>query len=457
MTQLLVLIGLFAKNSASSVPATLASMPIYLYFFVFCRQLYVQPTKLDDIVVNSKVLLWAFIILLDQLVMIGFSYVSTSQPDLTRGIFTGSVNTILFFANIFLIYYLMLVLIDSHERVLKFVQGTLVTYILFILLVLIPQVIATLSHVLDGWVNLIGGLFEARYVGRNDFYNLGSYVTTQHRVNGFSSEASYLAVLLAVIFIPFILAAIRYNFSYFKNKVDYSVTKYYWVLLLVSFMVLFFAKTTTGFVVILLAGLILLVRLNRERRQHLLLLALVAMVILLILYLNVTYIHDLLNNYLFKKQGTSNRLGGTIGLLVTFLHYPITGVGDGFTAAYNLAYVPIHTIHNWEFRHVYAISGYPILSVWGGWLAGYGLIGIIPVVLFVRHKCQQAVGIYKKLVILPDSESLLYQVLIESFFYALIMFFILALFMFSWISNIYFVVFFFYVVMLKFCAKNVVD
>ncbi|MFC6170171.1 O-antigen ligase family protein [Loigolactobacillus jiayinensis] len=454
MAQWLVLIGLFIKSYGSSIPVTLASIPIYLYFIFLCRKVWQQPEKLDAITFDPKVTLWAFIILIDQLIMIGVSYATTDHPDFTRGIMNSSVNTVAYFGSAFLIYYLLVVLLDSQEQILKFVQGTIKTFVGFTILVLLPQVIATVSPILNGWVNLVGKLFESKHFGRDDFYSMGSYTTTLHRVNGFSSEASFLAVLLAVVFIPLILAAIRYNFSYFKNRVERTTTKFYWVLLVASFLVLFFAKTTTGILVIIFAGLILLVRLESKRRKQLFLFALLACCFVGLLYLTVPYIQNLLDSFLFKKQGTSNRLGGTIGLLLTFLHYPITGVGDGFTSFYNFKFVPLSTTHNWEYQAIFQQSGYPIQSIWGGWLAGYGLIGIGPILIFIYHKCKQAVTLYQKIDLRHDTQLTLYQVLIESFFYSLIMLFILALFTFSWSDSIYLVIFFFYIVMIKFVGSQ---
>lgn len=454
MAQWLVLIGLFTKTYGSSMPATLASLPIYLYFILLCRKLWLQPEKINEITFDPKVTLWTFIVLIDQLIVIGVSYAVTDHPDFTRGIMNSSVNTVAYFGNIFLIYYLTVVLLDSQMQILKFVQGTIRTFIGFTILVLLPQVVATVSPILNGWVNLIGRLFEAKHFGRDDFYSMGSYVTTLHRVNGLSSEASFLAVLLAVVFIPLILAAIRYNYSYFHNQVDRTKNKFYWLMLLASFFVLFFAKTTTGILVIIFAGLILLIRLDVKRRKQLLLLGILACCLLALIYFTVPYIQNLLNSFLFKKQGTSNRLGGTIGLMLTFLHFPITGVGDGFTSFYNFKFVPLSTINNWEYQNVFQKSGYPIQSIWGGWLAGYGLIGVGPILLFVYHKCKQAVKIYQKIDTLKNSSLTLYQVLIESFFYSLFMLVVLALFTFAWADSIYLVIFFFYFVMIKFVGRQ---
>ena len=456
MAQWLVLIGLLTKNYDLSLPMVLTSIPIYFYLIILCWQFFSKPDQIQTITFDTKVLFWIFIILIDQLVMVGFSYVHTDRPNLTRGILTGSLNIILFIGTIFLVYYLMNLMINNQLMALKFVQGTIKTFLGFFALVLLPQVIATVSPILNSWVNLVGRLFEARYVGRDDFYWAGSYVTTQHRINGFSSEASYLAVMLAVIFIPLFLTAIRYKFSFFKNKVNPKSTKYYWLLLMATFFVLFFAKTTTGFVVILLSSLILLIRLDNKRRNRLLVVILLLICLIVLLYINVPYIRTLLNQYLLKKKGTSNRLGGTIGLLMTFLHFPISGVGDGFTGFYNLKYVPTNTIHNWEFRNVYIQSGYPVLSVWGGWLASFGLIGVTPVIIFIVNKCKKARLIYQKLILINSKNSMFYRTLIESFFYFLFMVVVLSLFMFSWTNIIYLVMLFFYIRIIKLSSEELV-
>lgn len=64
-----------------------------------------------------------------------------------------------------------------------------------------------LLHFLKRWKTL----------GPYNYYANGSYVLTQHRVNGFEPEASYLANLLGIVYLPIMVGITTTNQAIFKK------------------------------------------------------------------------------------------------------------------------------------------------------------------------------------------------------------------------------------------------
>ncbi|PIO83055.1 hypothetical protein BSQ39_05435 [Loigolactobacillus backii] len=448
MEWLLIPISMLIKNFSFSLPGIIGTLPVYLFTLLLFFKWVTQPDLFGQLMVSRRVLIGTFAFGISQLIMIFYSYQITNRPQDTSGLSTGPVNVFLFIANLFLVYYLLQVVISDQHKALGFIRSLLITYVVFGILVLIPQIVATRSHLMDGWVNFLGRMFEAEHQGRFDFYRHGSYATTQRRVNGFSQEASFLAAMIGIVFLPIVMAAIKNRYDYFSGKL-HQRQWFYWVLLIFSFIVLFFAKTSTGFIVIALAVVILFFASSASDQRRYLKAGVVALVLLVVLYIADPGVQAILQKYVLNKQGTDNRLGGTIALFLTFLHYPLFGVGRGYTSYYSFLYVPKSTIANPEYFMTFVQTGYPDQSVWGEIFASYGLVTIVPTFLYLYHKVKTALNLKRFFVKQTDSSSILYVTILDSFFYTLIMFAVLAIFTFSWNDEIYFVIFFFYIVIIN--------
>jgi hypothetical protein len=377
--------------------------------------------------------------------MILYSYSVATKKQVTSGLTTGPVNTFIFLGNLCLVYVLIFLSINGINDEKKFFKSIVVTFIVFFILVLFPQIMASFSSVTDRWANLIGKLFESHYAGRA-FYDKGSYVTTMRRVNGLDPEASFLAAKVGIIFVPPVLAAIKNNYNILTDKVNDRMA-WFWLLLLAMCMTLFFAKTTTGMVVIILVLLSLFIVVPKDKRILLWTGYIVAGALMIGLYFTSHSVRNILNHYLFKKTGTDNRLGGTIALLRTFLHYPIFGVGFGYTSYYNFLYVPKWSTHNNEYLYVFLKSraGYPDLSVWGSMLASYGLIGVVPVLVYIKNKIKKALELKSRLKISSNNDSIFLLTVIDSFYFYLAFFAILAIVFFPIHDEVYILMLMFYV------------
>ncbi|MFC4760740.1 O-antigen ligase family protein [Fructobacillus durionis] len=282
------------------------------------------------------------------------------------------------------------VTVTSEQDEKKFVKSGLIALAIYLLLVVLPQILVTLNvHRLNGYVNHLASLFERRWRvhGPNyDFYRKGSYVTSQHRVNGFEPEAAFLANLLGVVYLPILIGLTATGQKFWNwtksRRLDLVLNVFF---ALTLFGILLLAKTTTGILTAVIAFVLWIIWSKGGMRAFLVTMAVLGILLGVAAYIKVPTVHNLLNQFLFAKGGTDNRLGGTIGLLLTFLTHPIFGVGYGYTSFFTIQNVPEYTTRNYEFQHVYSQFGYPNLSDLLGWFASFGLIVMIPAIfLLVR-------------------------------------------------------------------------
>lgn len=438
----------FLPGNFSELP-TLIFLGWLVYYFGFKKE------PLEKIKINNVVLLFLLIANLVQLLTMSYFQTKVARMPMTAtaspGVFHAWLNFTAIELGIVLIYYVVFFNIKTDRHINDFFKVVIITLIVYLIVILLPQVVASRFGFIDGWVNLVGRLFEQRWPGRN-FYAAGSYVTTLRRVNGLAPEAGYLAAQLGIVFIPPLLAALKNRYDYFSSA-DQPMRKY-WYLLGMILVTLLFAKTSTGIVVIGLVLFLLFITGTAAQRKRYLVSYAILVIIGGIGYLLIPSLRDLFNQYIFQKSGTSNRIGGTLGLLATFVHYPLTGVGNSFTNYFLLKFVPFDTRYNAEYFAVYSASGYPVLSNAAGWLAQYGLIVVVPVIIYLYRKIKVAFQIKKQLHNLNDAQALLYKTVIDSFFYSLIMYFILSVLIFTWSENYYFVMFFFYIVVINRIQKR---
>ena len=446
MVYWLVPSGLLTKVLINKGPLISQSAP---FFFMCAFLLYIIlfKKKLTTFKLSLNVLYSTFLILICQIIAIlltNFRY--PREMEQTAGILNGTISVIVTGFIIFVTYYVVQFTFDSEISIKKFFSGSVITFVIYLILILIPQAIDTVTGSIDGYANFIGS-FEQRHVGRNDFYSLGSYVTTLNRVNGLLPEASFLAAMIAIVFIPMIVSGITNHFNLFglKKKCSYIIL---WIVLVTTIIILFLAKTSTGFVAIGLAAIELLIFSNKQDKKIFFGLGLILLVVLIISYFELSFVHTMLNNYLLKKQGISNRLGGTIGLFLTFIHNPIIGIGMGFTSPYVFTYVPFSMTINEEFIKIFSYTGFADQSVWGEIFSYFGLVLVVPMFIFIKGK------IKKSLVILKSSNNSFNKFVMHSFFMYLINLTTISLFSFEWNQCIYYTIFFAYIVAINFISSE---
>lgn len=358
----------------------MVAFPVFIAIIML--QLFRFPKRLKMILPSRSALLLTIILWLAQLIAMGLSYGKTGDTVLTTGIIHSGITLATWTMTVYVAWAVIQLTVITEKDEFAFLKSGLIALAVYLLLVILPQIAVTF-HItaFEQYVNDIARLFERHWRTHTDynFYINGSYVATEGRVNGFEPEAAFLANLLGVVYLPILIgitASGQKFWSWTKTKIGDQVvnTIFSFIILLV----LLLAKTTTGILTAGIAYILWIIWSQNHLRKNLVGLAVIGLFFIVFAYLKVGVIHDTFNQFLFAKQGTDNRLGGTIALALTFLTHPILGVGYGFTSFFILKNVPISTTHNFEFQNVYSQFGYPNLSDFLGWFASFGLVIMIP-------------------------------------------------------------------------------
>jgi hypothetical protein len=112
--------------------------------------------------------------------------------------------------------------------------------------------------------------------------------------------------------------------------------------------------------------------------------------------LKISYLKELIDHYFFEKLGSYvsshgdvARSGGTIGLWRIFIHYPLFGVGDNFTAPFLLEFIPQYLKQSKFYLNTLLPERFfPVLSIILGLLAKYGLVIMSIVVIWWKNLWQ---------------------------------------------------------------------
>lgn len=385
MVNFLLPITFFSKNYSNSVAETSSMIAFPLFIAIILVQLFRFPGRLKSILPSKTALALTGFFWVMQLGAMAWSYNQTGETILTTGIIHSGIILFTWTLTIYIAWAVIQVTVIDQKDEKNFVKSGLIALAIYLVLVVCPQILVTLNKGdFSGYVNHLAGLFERHWRMHGpsyDFYRNGSYVTSEHRVNGFEPEAAFLANLLGVVYLPILigLTATGQKFwNWTKNRSWDIALNVFFALSL--FGILFLAKTTTGILTAGVAYILWIIWSKGQMRTVLMSIAVIGLVLIAVAYIKVPTVHNLLNQFLFAKGGTDNRLGGTIGLLLTFITHPIFGVGYGFTSFFTLKNVPEYTTHNFEFEHVYSQFGYPNLSDFLGWFASFGLVIMIPAI-----------------------------------------------------------------------------
>lgn len=383
MVNFLLPITFFSKNYTNSLAETTSMVAFPVFILIILLQLYRFPNRLSMIRPKKSAVYMGIFVWVVQLFDMLRSYGQTGETQLTSGL----LHTLIVFAGwtatVYVAWAVIQVTVVSERDEKVFIKAGLLALVFYLLLVVLPQVTVTVGlHRFEHYVDLIAKVFERhwRMHGKGyDFYASGSYVTTENRVNGFEPEAAFLANLLGVTYLPILIGLTTTKQKFWNwTKTRLGSVSVNIIFAFVLFVILLLAKTTTGILTAVIAYLLWIVWAKGGQRYFLVAMAFTGVAVLALAYLKVPTIHNLLNQFLFAKGGTDNRLGGTIGLLLTFVTHPLVGVGYGFTSYYIIQNVPEATTHNFEFQQVYSQYGYPNLSDFLGWFAAFGLIIMVP-------------------------------------------------------------------------------
>lgn len=457
MTWLLLPITLLTK-SYLPLPSIFALIPTYILAIYLVARVSTDPAHLDLIEVKKKPLYYTLVLILLQIIVMLRTVTTMTHLQGTPKPQNGPLLLILTILSYFLVYYCVQLSIKNVQQVRVFLQSVFWTLIILLIFVLLPQLVDTLrqSHLLETWLNGLAKLFEAHHKGRPDFYNLGSYVATQHRINGFSQEASFLAAQLGIVFLPFIMASIKNHYDVLKIGRKFSQILSY-ILLGLIFLCLIFAKTTTGIIVLGISVIVFFLWNIRKTPYLTLIVTGIVVVIAVSAYAFVPYLHALIDSYVFEKQGVSNRLGSTIALLQTALHHPFVGVGFGYSSPYAFEYVPRATTNNFEFTHFFLKDGIAIQSEFFALFAQFGIILVGFVFYFFLGKVKKARKLHRLLVLQSDEHAQMYLTILDAFSVFIVMYTFLLFFSFSYLDMYYFTCLAFYLVSIDMISKEYIN
>ncbi|MBS9338874.1 O-antigen ligase family protein [Fructobacillus sp. M2-14] len=382
MVNFLLPITFFSKTYTYSLAEPTAMISVVVFTLIIVIQLFRYPNRVVEVIPSQKAFLLGGLFWVCQLVSMFLSYCVSGESKLTSGIIHSSIILLGWTLAVYLSWAVIQLTVRSTDDEKKFVKAGLVGLAFYLLFVIVPQFLV-LFHFekITSYVNFLASLFEQRWrtMGGYDIYAHGSYVTTQHRINGFEPEASYLANLLGVVYLPLLIGLTVSRHSLWKttiskNKQLIGNTIFTFSVLLT----LVLAKTTTGILTAGIAFILWMIWSKNGFRAFLFSTLILSGFLLFVAYFKVSIVHTTFNQFLFAKGGTDNRLGGTIALAITFLQHPLWGVGSGFTSFFIVQNVPEVTTHNFEYQHLYSQYGFPILSDFLGWLATFGIIIVIP-------------------------------------------------------------------------------
>ena len=408
-----------------------AAFPILLIFGLIALNL--KPALIDDLLPERRTMkLWG-IFIVSQLVLFAWYSLKYGESIHTYGLIHGWITFVQFIMAIFFAYVIQKVFIRDADNVVTFLVSLVISLSVYVVFVLVPQLVVSFHGPLTGWTNGLAHLFERHWDDRS-WYDAGSYVATKHRLNGFEPEAPFLVMLLGLVFSPVLVAILQEPIQHFKNGKWLKVLV--WGLLCALCVVFLMARSTSGYIMLALVGVFMILFAPKQTRKWFILGGIVFILVMGIAYMTVPVIHHMFEKWLFDKKGTDNRLGGTIGLALTFLHHPLVGVGYGNEGYFIEQYLPAWSKHNSEYLNFYSKTSYPILNDMLGWLARFGLIALLIGGWLLGNLISKAGHVYHSLRGVRDVDAIVYRIVLRAFFImvpmALIMASITQINAFSW-------------------------
>ena len=446
MSALLLPISVFIKNFIELPISYLRELPIYFYLLLIIISIIIGTKIKLKRLFNTKVFICIAIVLGFQLLAMLISYGYIGNDSLNINPIKQFIKLCIFLTCIFIHYFVVKLLINNMQDVRGFIRGNIISLFIVLAISYIQLLYVIFPGLFDGFVSIIG-LFENRF--DRSWYDNGSYVQTMERINGLNPEAGYLAAQLLIVFVPFILASIKNKVNIFSGSKRYKPTFFY--LLLTSIVIiLFFAKTTTGLVAILMIFAFFWMSLPLKRKVTTAIMFVILGSIGIVYCLSNSYMMEILNENLFNKAQSGsamNRSGGTIGLIIIWLKHLITGIGWDYHNFYLFENVPLWSTGNWEYHNVYLTENfYPILSIFFGWLAEFGTVCMIFIILYL-NKLLKDYRLLSKQAISINHENCQMIIAIKDAAHFFVYFYIIISFLsFGWSESFYLIMFFFFIV-----------
>lgn len=234
-----------------------------------------------------------------------------------------------------------------------------------------------------------GGLFRSVYDFVNklfDAWSSNSMIYTK-RIALFTMEPSYIGGFLGIIIIPFILS------KFISGKV--MIRDFVKLCLIV--LIIYYTKSTTGYVLVavdfLLFGYFYLKKGETALSNRIIVLfnMSIALIILFYLIIGNTILSDTITNVFDKliNIDNSNSITRKAVLYIDwriFIEYPILGVGNGNQGFFYREFYPQFILNSLANRNRFDEAANVLMdggSFFPSFASGYGLVGIVLLVIFV--------------------------------------------------------------------------
>lgn len=424
---------------------------VYLYIIFIVLSFLLNKVSKKEIgnFINVKVMKYISVIVLFQFFSMIFSYNRIGDSILNINPIKNFISLLFFIFFIYIHFLVIRLLFKNNKYIYFYLNGVTLTLFILIIVAYIQILYLKFPDYFSSAVSFFGTYFEERNIGNLDYYLSGSYVQTKQRINGFNSEAGYLASQLLIIFVPFILASIKNKINLLFLRFKYNNFLYYFILFAIL-AILFFAKTSTGILAIFLIIITLWISLPLNRKILTFYLFFLVIVGCYFLYVFNTNFSEILNDYLFDKKNAStyNRAGGTIALIITFLKHIFLGIGWNYHSFYLFEYTPNWSTNNVEYlMWLNKTHSYPILNLFFGLLSEFGLVCVMFMFIYIYRLLK----FYRKMELvvreLNPNQYKFIKAMSDSLHY--MVFFGLAISLFSfyqWYASMYLISFFFFVV-----------
>lgn len=458
MAYLLLPISMFYKQLIPNIYIYyVPELPFYVYCFLIGMAYYNDLHNKRRIEIgnafNKRVVLCFLGIMLFQLITMKISSITIGASVFNKTPLSEFIKLIVVAGCAFIHYLVVKKTVMNKQSLINFVRGNGIALLILLFICYMQFMFLLFPNAFSGIVRMIG-IFEYRY--DRDWYTAGSYVQTLRRINGLNPEPGYLAAQLLVIFVPFIMASIKNKVNIFSIHSKYHHLPFF-LLLLSIVILLFFAKTTTGIAAILVIFISLWFLLpNKQKWITLMLLPIVGTVLFIIVKNNPVLMGVLSTTFVDKLGGDSftNRAGSTVGLITTWLHHPIFGVGNNYHNFYLFKYVPAWAKLNFEYNTVFKPQNYyPILSIFFGWLAEFGTLFMILIVTYTVKLLNDLRRLANFVEADQDVRGMV-NVIKDAAFYFFIYFFVCSLVSFNWYESIYLIMIFYFVVARQIIKKK---
>lgn len=405
--------ALLPKTFTSSLFENFAQVafPVFLIFLLI--KLNLKPTLIQEVLPERRTLkLWGLLMVI-QFILFGWHALQYGDSSQTYGLIHGWITFVQLVFVIWFAYVLQKVFIRDADSIFKFLASLIISLVVYLVIIIVPQLAVSFRLPFTEWTNFFASIFERHWDSRS-WYDAGSYVATQHRINGFEPEAPFLVMLLGLVFGPILVSIVQEPMKKYKN--GRRLQKLVWVLIFVLSVVFMMARSTSGYLMVSLLGMFTVAFAPRSTRKWLFIAGIVSVIVLITVYSFVPAVHAVFDKWLFAKQGTDNRLGGAIGLLQTFIHHPFFGVGFGNEGNFIEQFLPEWSKHNSEYINFYSKTAYPVLNDFLGWLARFGAVVVISAIWLLSGLVIRAVNVYRRLLQLNNPEQIEYRIVIRAFF-----------------------------------------